>query len=477
MQHWDKKNPDSSELISSEAAQNFWIEGDFVLVNWLYSTLVSEVLIWYIKLSRKLRMTTPKAKPYKLKPSDGVMTRDDVSLWEYTLLASCRQIADWQQFLPGGENSTWIATDDDVNNGLTHATAATQTKLRNDFANFLTCVATHCPTGFMDTVMRESVSFKNIVEQIRTTYSLDSKGEKFLSIMDIKLEFSPSFTYEQGWMLVKDFCMASLLSVGSIYKTKTLTEAETISPLAENFMMKEFLLKVHPKLPEHIKNTKGHLFTRERPTLACNKAIIFDLIDTMLAEIEAIDMTVGSLSVNQLGQPRQLYRGGRRTTPRFPFRGQNVTRGGPPRGFPRGMRPPFPVRQQTQGRKEDCSYCVEARMFDSSKGHVYRECPFRLGLASPYQQTPYQPRPINNNNGMKILLVQDGQHQQTPPLQHLPMSEGSTMQAWYDQNYQHEYAVEPHTDQQYYEGYGYAAAGYEDGSYDHAYQPPHDTQL
>ena len=51
------------------------------------------------------------------------------------------------------------------------------------------------------------------------------------------------------------------------------------------------------------------------------------------------------------------------------------------------------------------------------------------------------------------------------------------MQAWYDQNYQHEYAAEPHTDQQYYEGYGYAAAGYEDGSYDHAYQPPHDTQL
>ena len=426
-------------------------------------------------------MTTPKAKPYKLKPSDGVMTRDDVSLWEYTLLAACRQIADWQKFLPGGDKSTWRATDDDVNNGLTHADVATQTKLRNDFANFLTCVATHCPTGFMDTVMRESVSFKKIVDQIRTTYSLDSKGEKFLSIMDIKLEFSPSFTYEQGWMTVKDFCMASLLPLGAIYKTKALAEAETLSPLAENFMMKEFLVKVHPKLPEHIKNTKGHLFTQERPTLACNKAIIFDLIDTMLAEIEAIDMTAGSMSVNQLGQPRQPYRGGRGFAPRFPFRGQHVMRGGPPRGFPRGGgRPPFPVRQQTQGRKEDCSYCVEARMFDSSKGHVYRECPFRLGLASPYQQSSYQPRP-SNNNGMKILLVQDSfsndQNQQNPPLQHVPMTEGPAMQALYDQNYQHQYAAEPHGDQHYYEGYGYAAGGYEDGSYDHAYQPPHDGQL
>ena len=427
-------------------------------------------------------MTTPKAKPFKLKPTEGVMTRDNVSLWEYTLLAACRQIADWQKFLPGGENSTWVATDDDVNNGLTNADATIQTKLRNDFANFLTCVATHCPTGFMDTVMRESTSFKKIVEQIKTTYSLDSRGEKFLSIMDIKLEFLPAFTYEQGWMTVKDFCMASLLPLGATFKTKTLAEAENLSPLAENFIMKEFLFKVHPKLPEHIKNTKGHLFTADRPTLACNKAILIDLIDTMLAEIDGIDMNAGRVSVSQVGQPKppyQPYRDrGRGGAPRFPFRGHNVMRGGPHRGFPRGGRPPFPVRHQTQGRKEDCSYCVEARMFDSSKGHVYSNCPFRLGLASPYQQSPYQSRPPNHN-GMKILLVQDSspysQHQETPPLQHLPLSEDPTMQALYDQNYYPQYA-EPQAEQ-YYEGYGYATGGYEDGSYDHAYQPPHNAQL
>ena len=106
-------------------------------------------------------MSTPKAKPFKLKPSDGAMTRDDVSLWEYTLLAACRQITEWQQFLPEGAHATWAATDTDPTNNLTvqnagdnAANVAATTKLRNDFKNFLTCVATHCPTGFMDTVMR-----------------------------------------------------------------------------------------------------------------------------------------------------------------------------------------------------------------------------------------------------------------------------------------------------------------------------------
>ena len=86
-------------------------------------------------------MSTPKAKPYKLKPSEGVMTRDDVSLWEYTLLASCRQIQDWQKFLrPSGELQRWTSLDEDENNGLHNDNAATQRKLGNDFVNFMDTV-------------------------------------------------------------------------------------------------------------------------------------------------------------------------------------------------------------------------------------------------------------------------------------------------------------------------------------------------
>ena len=234
------------------------------------------------------------------------MTRDDVAMWEYTLIAACRQVAAWRPFLPGQERQNWIATDEDVTNGLEVEDVGGINEeetdlLRNNFADFLTCVATHSPTGFMDTVMRESTSFKNIVEQIKITYGLQSKGEKFLNCLDIKFEFSDKFTYEMGYMAVKDFFMSSLLPAGATFKNRALNTAETLSPLAENFIMKEFLSKVHPRLPEHIKNSKGYLFTEEKPTLACNKTRIIGLIDTMLQEIENVESnSSGTFSMGQV---------------------------------------------------------------------------------------------------------------------------------------------------------------------------------
>ena len=103
-----------------------------------------------------------------------------------------------------------------------------------------------------------------------------------------------------GYMQIKEFFMSSLLTAGSTFKGRVRNNAETLSPLAENFILKEFLHKVHPKLPEHVKNSKGYLFMEENPTLACNKSKIMDLIDTMLQEIE--NLGTGSTGVILMGQ-------------------------------------------------------------------------------------------------------------------------------------------------------------------------------
>ena len=393
---------DSGGLISKTVVNLYlWSTSKLQTKESVSEELVVRQVLVKIREDFILIMTTPKAKPYKLKPSDGIMTRDDIALWEYTLLASCRQIQDWQKFLPQGENEHWTATDEDTNNGFYHDNAATQTKLRNDFANFITCVATHCPTGFLDTVIRESTSFKDIVKQIKTTYNLDSKGEKFLSLMDIKLEFSPSFTYEQGYMMIKDFCMESLLPTGSHFKGRILDEPEKLSPLAESFIMKEFLHKVHPKLPEHIRNTKGHLFTRDRPTLACNKALLLDLMDSMLSEIENLDtIATASIRVNQVTQNRMQSSRGRG----YRSIQGSYNRGGIPRYNQRFNRTPQTLSRFSAPRRQDCSFCVEARRYDSSKGHTANNCPFRLGTATPYQATSRQ---HSYGPGMRVFLVQD----------------------------------------------------------------------
>ena len=57
-------------------------------------------------------------KPYKLKATEGPLSRDDLTTWEYNQLSYCRQTEAWQAFLPGGTSENWKATDDNETNGF-----------------------------------------------------------------------------------------------------------------------------------------------------------------------------------------------------------------------------------------------------------------------------------------------------------------------------------------------------------------------
>ena len=57
-------------------------------------------------------------KPYKLKASGEVISRDDLNTWKHILLGFIRQNENWIQFLEGEINGAWVCTDKDVTNGL-----------------------------------------------------------------------------------------------------------------------------------------------------------------------------------------------------------------------------------------------------------------------------------------------------------------------------------------------------------------------
>ena len=351
-----------------------------------------------------------KAKPYKLKPTDSDnITRDDVLSWSYTLLSCARQCKEWKQFLPGNSKATWTAKSENPTHGW-EVTKQDETtgdevpddeatdELKSNFQDFLTFVASHCPSGFMNQVMRELTSFDWVLEQLYSTYGLDTKGENFLAGNDIKFEFSSTFTYAQALMLMKDFYVNCLLPKGSYFKGKKLNRDEELTPLAENFIIEKCLAKIDIRLPEHIRNTRGHLFNEERPTLACNQNILLAQIDTMMAEIEGKEQNI---SVGQVRAPRSQFR------PRFrqpgPQRFWNQTIR---RQIPRPFQPPFRApatfrnaaarprynggnRQSTPG----CIRCLEAKRTDASRFHSLRDCPY--------------PRTSANTGGMKVFLVQD----------------------------------------------------------------------
>ena len=176
-------------------------------------------------------------KIYKLKPTDGPLNRDDVSTWVFTAKSYARQNG-WSQFLTDGDNPTWVPTDEDPNNGLAVPGDATETKkLRDSFKDFLAAIAANFPTGFTDTFVRKSTSFKWIEEKIQKTFNLTTKGESFLDGLNLSFKFDDSLTHSQAWMMLKDQYYSSPLPEGSKYMGKILPAKETISPLAMNFLV------------------------------------------------------------------------------------------------------------------------------------------------------------------------------------------------------------------------------------------------
>ena len=340
----------------------------------------------------------PKSnKIYKLRPTEGPLSRDDLSTWIFTVQSHARQYG-WADFLQDGAHNTWTATAEDPNNGL-QILSSDQTvdhtatnKLRSSFRDFLAAVAANCPTGFTDTVIRESTSFKWIENTIKKTFNLTTTGESFLDGINIKFEFDNSFTYQQAWMMIKDHYISSLLPAGSKCMGKTLTADETLTPLATNFLVEKWLIKIDPRLPDYVRTSRGYLFTEARPTLACNQQILSDQIDQMLHELDNKETMNNNVNISYIQQSR----GGR----------VGYSRPRPPRFRGRGRGNPS-SRYQDQGRRSSysCHLCLEARRYDSSITHSANNCPFP-SRGNATRQAPSVPP-------FKVLLVPT--NQPTPP--------------------------------------------------------------
>ena len=82
-----------------------------------------------------------------------------------------------------------------------------------------------------------------------------------------------------------------------MYKGKALDKDETISLLAENMLVEKWLHAIDPRLRSHILQTKGSLFTNERPTLADNQLLLSDRMATILQELDG----EGGPSIGRMG--------------------------------------------------------------------------------------------------------------------------------------------------------------------------------
>ena len=131
--------------------------------------------------------------------------------------------------------------------------------------------------------MRESTSLQWIYDQILSTHNLKTIRQEVLNGSERVFHFSEKFTYQHAYIQLKDFYMSALLPKGSTWKGKVLSDAETLSPLAESLIIEKWLYKIQPNLPGHVKKTRGYLFSESTP-LGCNQKELCKQINIMRKE-------------------------------------------------------------------------------------------------------------------------------------------------------------------------------------------------
>ena len=299
-------------------------------------------------------------KPYKLKASGESLSRDDLSTWREVTLSHMRQNEAWRNFLPGASGqdakNEWKAQDSGEDNGWDAAVTASH-------ADFITCLSTFSPAGLGETIKRESTSFNWVIDLIKETFGLKTRGEHFLALDDLKFDFSSGCTYQMAFMEVKDFICAGLLNDGDRFENKNYNQKEVLTPVAKNFIVKEWLNKIDSRLPKHIRETRGHLFTEDKPTLACNQKIICNQIPTLLAELD--DKTDASDAAGDTVTVGYVPAG--RRPPRNRGGGRGSFRNYPPRALPPPVRPQY---------QSGCRRCIEAipQRLDAARTHATSQC-------------------------------------------------------------------------------------------------------
>ena len=246
---------------------------------------------------------TARRKAYKLKTP---VTRDSFLTWDLNHKSFCRQNVEWQKFLPGGTNSTWKRYDEDDTHGITiyetqmrvingrqervptqHTDETATNKARAALQEFLVVLGTYAPENFMHTIVNESTSYNWVLEKIKTTFNLNTRGLGFLSAGDIKFDIGDDGqTYQQVYQAIKEFYCSSLLKKGDKHEGQELDKNEPLTPLCKNFIVEKWLDTINPELKNHIRNTRGSLFTEERPSLSDNQLQLCEQMPTLLQELE-----------------------------------------------------------------------------------------------------------------------------------------------------------------------------------------------
>ena len=251
--------------------------------------------------NRPNRGTAKVPQPYPL--PGGVSTLISLKKWYNVVNTYNKQNDEYLQFYQDGQHEQWTAFSVDRTRGLvinevpagdgvaagdviTAQQARDRTaQLRRDLDTLLNNYASYVPESYYTMVIEDATSIQWIYDKLAESLGLESTKQYILNSHTIRYEPDNADTPEKLYMRLRSHYQQAAPRAGTNFNGNVLNVDATVNPLVELMLVEKTLERIDPRLPEHIVKTRGHLMEDGHQTLFCAKRLIFNQVETMLAEI------------------------------------------------------------------------------------------------------------------------------------------------------------------------------------------------
>ena len=233
-------------------------------------------------------------KPWRLTKTETLTTFED---WKAIMINSLKQDSDFKPLLK--PNMKWQKKKKSLHRGFTNDKSA-QGLTREDKADILeqmlSAIASFCPVISRKAIVDDSRSVKEVWHTIRLHYNIQTSGANFLDFVNINLE--PDEKPEDLYQRMSAFISDNLLKKSSddpiIHdeddEDDVRNDDEVLSPSLENLVVLLWLQKLHPRLPDIVKQKyaaelKNRTLFNLKPEISMSIPVLLEDADNSEAKI------------------------------------------------------------------------------------------------------------------------------------------------------------------------------------------------
>ena len=239
-------------------------------------------------------------------PKQWKLTEDEsatsIETWKHNLLYVLAQDTSLVTFLAPDFSWTQYHPVDAPNRGF-RADAATvqgaQTAVQKNLKleNLLRLIASWCPVINLDFFLKRTKCLDDVWRIIREHYGIQQTGAHILDLLLIT--YDPAEKPETLYQRLYTFFSDNLCKAGElVHHGVNVSKNEEMSPLVESVIVEVWLSKMHPKLPQVVKQEFATAL--QTSTLASLKGIISQSLTALMQKID--DIHVMRTSARSTGQ-------------------------------------------------------------------------------------------------------------------------------------------------------------------------------